>query len=236
MYLISTHRSHVYQYAYYPAGKKNTQLLTSLHHKTNDTMSDGEEWYAGYVENHDDDDDDVLPDTEEVDEMKEKERGILRAESKVDDQVRQLGGTDLKRKFYDLGTMELKVCIVVEDEDDVNVDEDSLDKERTIEHYNNCLTVLLRDMEQIKEEFKDDIKVMEKMKNFRSNLNDVVATGAGVAENKHECTQDTAAMDRIISLRSSIKDYELGLRKRLFSEMHQAHNSLCNDETSDEME
>ena len=98
------------------------------------------------------------------------------------------------------------------------------------------MTVLLRDMEQIKEEFKDDIKVMEKMKNFRSNLNDVVATGAGVAENKHECTQDTAAMDRIISLRSSIKDYELGLRKRLFSEMHQAHNSLCNDETSDEME
>ena len=133
MYLISTHRSsHAYQYTY-PAGKKNTQLLTSLHHKTNDTMSDGEEWYDGYVENHDDDDD-VLPDTEEVEEMKEKERGILRAESKVDDQVRQLGGTDLKRKLYDLGTMELKVRIVVEDEDDVNEDEETLDKERTIEH------------------------------------------------------------------------------------------------------
>ena len=38
----------------YPAEKMKTQLLTSLHHETNDTMSDGE-WYDGYVENHDDD-------------------------------------------------------------------------------------------------------------------------------------------------------------------------------------
>ena len=223
MYLISTHRLHVYQYAYYPAGKKNTQLLTSLHHETNETMSNGEEWNDGYVENHDNDD---FSDTEEVDEMKEKERGILRAESKVDDQVRQLGGTDLKRKFYGLETTELKVRIAVEDEDDINEDEETLDKERTIEHYNNCLTVILRDMDQIKEEFKDDIKVMEKMKNFRSNLNDVVATGAGVAKNKHKCTQDTAAMDRMISLRSNIKEYELGLRKRFFSEIYQAQEVM----------
>ena len=69
MYLISTHRLHVYKYAYYPAGKKNTQLLTSLHHETNETMSDGEEWNNGYVENHDNDD---LSDTEEVDAMEKK--------------------------------------------------------------------------------------------------------------------------------------------------------------------
>ena len=143
----------------------------------------------------------------------------------------------MKRKFYGLETTELKVRIAVEDEDDVDEDEETLDKERTrIEHYDICLTVLLRDMEQIKEEFKDNINVMEKMKNFRSNLNDVVATGAGVAKNKHECTQDTAAMDRMISLRSNIKDYELGLRKRLFSEIYQAHKRLCKDKTSDEME
>jgi hypothetical protein len=196
-------------------------------------MSDGK-WYE--YDEHDDDDDDDLPDTEEVDEMKEKERGILRAESKVDVQVRQLGGTDLKRKLYDLGTIQLKVRIVVEDEDVVNEDEETLDKERRIDNYDNCLTVLLCDMEQIKEEFKNDIKVMEKMKNFRSNLNDVVATGAGVANNKHECMQDTAAMDRMISLRTDIKDCELGLRKRLFSETNQARNSLCDDETSDAME
>jgi hypothetical protein len=77
-------------------------------------MSDGE-WYE-YDEHHDHDDDD-LPDTEEVDEMKEKERGILRVERKVDVQVCRLGGTDLKRKFYDLGTIQLKVRILVEDED-----------------------------------------------------------------------------------------------------------------------
>ena len=53
---------------------------------------------------------------------------------------------------------------------------------------------------------------------------------AGVANNQHECMQDTAAMDRMISLRTSIKDYELGLRKRLFSDIHEARKRLCDDD------
>ena len=72
MYLISTHRSHVYQYAYYPAGKKNTQLLTSLHHETKETMSENGEWLEHYYGNTlEDQYNDELPDTTSVDEMKQ---------------------------------------------------------------------------------------------------------------------------------------------------------------------
>jgi hypothetical protein len=138
-----------------------------------------------------------------------------------------LGGTDLTRKFYDAGTIELKVRIIVEDEDVVNEDKETLDKERRIDSYDNCLPVL---------EFKKDIEVMEKMKNFRLNVNDAVATGAGVANSQHKCMQDTAAMDRMMSLRTNIKDYELGLRKRLFSETNATRNSLCDEYTSDDNE
>ena len=66
---------------------------------------------------------------------------------------------------------------------------------------------------------------MEKMSNFRSNVNDAVATGAGVANNHEECMQDTACMDRMISVSTKIKDYELGLRKRLYSETNETRNS-----------
>ena len=44
----------------------------------------------------------------------------------------------------------------------------TLDKDRRIENYDYCLTVLMRGMNQIKEEFKKDLEVMEKMKYFRS--------------------------------------------------------------------
>ena len=106
-----------------------TQLLTSLHHKTNHTMSDGE-WYDEYDEHHDDDDEhhddddnDHGYDTEEFEELKREERGILHAERKVDVQVRRLGGTDLTRKLYDRGTVQLKVRILVKEEDDSNEEE-----------------------------------------------------------------------------------------------------------------
>ena len=54
----------------YPVGQMKTQLLTLLHHKTNQTMSDGE-WYE-YDEDHGDDDDDH-DDTEEFEELKKEE-------------------------------------------------------------------------------------------------------------------------------------------------------------------
>ena len=60
-----------------------TQLLTSLHHETNNTMSDGE-WYDGYDEHHDNDDDGHGYDSEHFEELKKEERGILHAERKVD--------------------------------------------------------------------------------------------------------------------------------------------------------
>ena len=85
MYLISTHRSHLYQYAYYPAGKKNTQLLTSLHHETNETMSEHGEWLEHYYGNTlEDQDDDELPDSSSVDDEKQKERDILLWENFMD--------------------------------------------------------------------------------------------------------------------------------------------------------
>ena len=138
----------------------------------------------------------------------------------------------MTQKLYDYGTMQLKVRILVDDEDDSN-EEEILDMDRRIENYNYYLTVLTRDMNQIKEEFEKDIEVMEKMKNFCSNVNDAVATGASVANNKEECMQDTACMDRMISLRTSIKDYKLGLRMRLFSETNATRNSLCDDDTNE---
>ena len=158
MYLISTHRSHVYQYAYYPAGKKNTQPLTSLHHEANETMSDNGEWLEHYYGNTlEDQYNDELPDTTSVDEMKQNERDILHAERKVDAQIRELSGTDLRRTMpYDRYSRALAVRIAVEDEDieedDMN-DEESIHKELKIEKADNCLDVLLRDMKQIKEEF-----------------------------------------------------------------------------------
>ena len=160
MYLISTHRSHVYQYAYYPAGKKNTQLLTSLHHETNETMSEHGEWLEHYYGNTlEDQDDDKLPDTTSVDEMKQNERGILHAERKVDAKISELGGTVLRRRTpYKRNSRKLLVRIFVEDEEediDMN-DEESIHKELKIEKANNCLDVLLRDMKQIKEGFKNE--------------------------------------------------------------------------------
>ena len=108
-------------------------------------------------------------------------------------------------------------------------EERTLHKVLKIKKADNCLDVLSRDMKQIKEEFKKDMKVMEKMKRFRSNLSSAVASGASVATNQNECLQDTAAMERMMSLRRNIKEHELGLRKRLFSETTQARNSMCDD-------
>ena len=168
------------QYAYYPAGKKNTQLLTSLHHKTNETMSDNGEWLEHYYGNTlEDQYNDELPDTTSVDEMKQNERDILHAERMVDAQICELGGTDLRRTMpYKRYSRELGVRGAVEDEDteddDMN-DEETINKELKIEKANNCLDVLLRGIEQIKEEFEKDIEVMEKMKTLRSNLTSVVA-------------------------------------------------------------
>ena len=96
------------------------------------------------------------------------------------------------------------------------------------------MDVLLRDMKQIKEEFEKDMEVMEKMKTFRSNLTSVVASGASVANNQNECMQDTAAMDRMMSLRRNVKDYELGLRKRLFSDTTEALKRLRDDNDDDQ--
>jgi hypothetical protein len=92
---------------------------TSFHQNTtNDSISDNGEWLEHYYGNTlEDQYDDELPDTASVEEMKEKERGILRAERKVDAQVRELGGTDLRRPLYEHGTRVLQVRIAVEDED-----------------------------------------------------------------------------------------------------------------------
>ena len=132
MYLISTHRSRVYQYEYYPAGKKNTQLLTSLHHKTNKTMSDHGEWLEHYYGNTlEDQYNDELPDTASVEEqMKQNERDILHAETKVDAQIRELGGTVLRRTTpYERNSRALLVRIFVEDEDEDIEDDDMNDEE-----------------------------------------------------------------------------------------------------------
>ena len=203
-------------------------------------MSDNGEWLEHYYgDTLEDQYDDELPDTASVGEMREKEREILRAERKVDAQVSELGGTDLRRPLYEHATRAWLVRCAVEDEDmkddDMN-EEQSIHKLLTIDKADNCLEVLLRDMNQIKEEFEKDMKVMEKMKRFRSNLSSAVATGAGVANTDHECMQDTAAMERMISLVRTIKDYELGLRKRLFSEITKARNIMCDEDTSDEDE
>ena len=184
-------------------------------------MSDTGEWLEHYYGGSTEDEyDDELPDSASVEEMKEKERAILCAERKVDAQVRELGGTDLRRPcLYEHATRAWQVRGAVEDED-MN-EEQTLHKVMKIEKADNCLDVLSRDMKQIKDEFEKDMKVMEKMKRFRSNLSSAVAsTGAGVANMEHECMQDTAAMERMISLVRTIKDYELGLRKRLFSEIN----------------
>ena len=227
MYLISTHRSHVYQYAYYPAGKKNTQLITSLHHETNETMSEhGERLEHYYGNTLEDQDDNELPDTTSVDEMKQNERGILHAERKVDAQIGELGGTALRRTTpYERKSRALAVRIFVEEEDIEDDDMNDEDKKA-----DNCLDVLLRDIDQIKEEFEKDMEVMERMKTLCSNLTSVVASGASIANNQNECMQDTAAMERMMSLRRNVKDYELGLRKRLFSDIHEARKRLCDDD------
>jgi hypothetical protein len=216
-------------------------FVTSLHkNTTKHSMSDNGEWmehyYGGTLE---DQYDDELPDTESVEEMKQKERDILCAERKVDARVRELGGTDLRRPLYEHATRAWLVRCAVEDEDMKN---DDMNEEQNIHHLlkiekaDNCLNVLMRDMKQIEEEFQNDMKLMEKMKGFRSNLSASVASGAGVANTEHDCMQDTAAMERMISLRRTVKNYELGLRKRLFSETTQARNSMIEEDTSDDDE
>ena len=227
MYLISTHRSRVYQYEYYPSGKKNTQLLTSLHHETNETMSDYGEWLEHYYgDTLEDQYNDELPDTASVEEMKQNERDILRAETKVDAKISELGGTVLRRTTpYERNSRELAVRIAVEDKD---IEDDDMNDED--EKADKCLDVLLRDIDQIKEEFKKDMEVIER-KTLRSNLTAVVVSGASIANNQNECMQDTAAMERIMSLRRNVsKDYELGLRKRLFSDTTEALKRLRDDD------
>jgi hypothetical protein len=203
-------------------------------------MSDNGEWLEHYGGSTEDEYDDELPDTASVEEMKEKERAILCAERKVDAQVRDLCGTELRRPcLYEHGTRAWQVRCAVEDED---MEDEDMNEERTlhkvlkIEKADNFLDVVSRDMKQIKDEFEMDMKFMEKMKRFRSNLSSAVATGAGVANTDHECMQDTAAMERMISVVRTIKDYELGLRKRLFSEITKARNIMCDEDTSDEDE
>ena len=135
--------------------------------------------------------------------------------------------------MYECGTRALAVRIAVEDkdmEDDNMNDKESLHKELKIEKADNCLDVLLGDMKQIKEEFETDMEVMENMKMLRSNLTSVVASAASVANKQNECMQDTAAMERMMSLRRIIKDYELGLRKHLFSDITEARNRLCDED------
>ena len=190
-------------------------------------MSEHGEWLEHYYGNTlEDQDDDELPDTTLVDEMKQNERGILHAERKVDAQIRELGGTVLKRTTpYKRNSRELLVRMFVEDEDIEDDDMNDEDKKA-----DNCLDVLLRDIDQIKEEFEKDMEVMERMKTLRSNLTSVVASGASIANNQNECMQDTAAMERMMSLRRNVKDYELGLRKRLFSDIHEARKRLCDDD------
>jgi hypothetical protein len=214
-------------------------VVTSFHQNTTKhSMSDNGEWLEHYYgDTLEDQYDDELPDTASVEEMKEKERAILRAERKVDAQVRDLGGTDLRRPcLYEHATRAWQVRCAVEDED---IEDDDMNDEQSIHHLlkiekaDNCLDVLMRDMKQIEEEFQKDMKFMEKMKRFRSNLSAGVASGAGVANTEHECIQDTASMERMISLVRTIKDYELGLRKRLFSETTQARNSMIEEGTSD---
>ena len=60
-------------------------------------MSDNGEWLEHYYGGSTEDEcDNELPDSVSVEEMKEKERGILCAERKVDAQVRELCGTNLR--------------------------------------------------------------------------------------------------------------------------------------------
>jgi hypothetical protein len=168
-------------------------------------MSDTGEWLEHYYGGSTEDEyDDELPDSASVEEMKEKERAIVCAERKVDAQVRELSGTDLRRPcLYEHATRAWHVRGAVEDE---NMEDEDMNEEQTlhkvlkIEKAANCLDVLSRDMKQIKDEFEKDMKVMEKVKRFRSNLSSAVATGVGVANTEHKCMKDTAAMKRMISL------------------------------------
>ena len=57
-----------------------------------------------------------------------------------------------------------------------------------------------------------------------------MASGASVANNQNECMQDTAAMERMMSLRRNIMDYELGLRKCLFLDTTEALKRLRDDD------
>jgi hypothetical protein len=66
-------------------------------------------------------------------------------------------------------------------------------------------------MKEIEGDFRKDMEVMEKMKDFRLHVNDAVAAGAGITNNNNEdCMQDIVAMNRIISLRTKNKEHKLG--------------------------
>ena len=55
------------------------------------------------------------------------------------------------------------------------------------------------------------------------------AMAAGIANNNDECKQDIAAMNRIISLLSTMNnEQELDIRMRLHADTKETHDALCN--------
>ena len=89
------------------------------------------------------------------------------------------------------------------------------------------LQVLKRDMKEIRDDFKNDMEVMEKMKNIRLHVSNVAAAGAGIDNNFMSAMQDIAAMNKMISLCTNMMEEELSIRKGVRADKIATYKALC---------
>ena len=192
----------------------------------------------------DDDDDDVDDDdgvringhrVEDLEDIKEYERGLMIAERQVDDHVARLGCTVFKRKGYDSLTESESwtVRILLEEEENNNEATDEKNNNEAsaydklmdeIENYRYFLEVLERDMKEIREKYTGEIdaikeEIKEKLKRFRENACRVHnQTVSGPGNDGAKCLQDIAAMGMKISPLKSTMEDELGIREGLHAD------------------
>jgi hypothetical protein len=229
---------------------QNQQLISCyIAFRDNNTMSDSDYNHYDYEGYEDEDFEDIYdehidPDddrlringvlVEELEDIKDYERGIMLAEKKVDNDVRRLGCTVFQRIGYDRCTERAcwTVRILLEEEEINNEatdeennneatgsNEESYDALSSMDNYMYFLDVLERDMKDIKENFTKEMDVIktdikELLKSFRENVSGPEGADAG---NHRECLQDIAAMSRKISPLKNAMENELGIRDGLHS-------------------
>jgi hypothetical protein len=165
---------------------------------------------------------------EALNDLKDEERTRMLAERAVDSHIRRYGlkAIVVPRKGYEHGTKEwaARLLVEAEEEEEQNNEDEELDVDDTdasldrIEKVDAFLKVVKSDMQEIREQFEEDLRVLWRIKHYRNKMDRSAAASAGITIDTQEFVEDGVTMTRMKLMVASMMEQELHVRKNLYAE------------------